>query len=76
MTRLGAIGYARRLERLAEADTVLGASPRPASGARCTHREDLGEGHTVSCLNVVALSVEGRPLCRMHASEALDWSLS
>ena len=72
MSRLAYRAYTERLDRQSDAMAVLpGGAPSSKPAARCRFVQDLGDGILMRCLTVVALSVEGRPLCREHASEAL-----
>lgn len=69
--RLAHRSYSERLDRQADALAVLPGASRSKPAARCSFVQDLGDGVVMHCLTVVALSVEGRPLCREHAAEAL-----
>lgn len=75
MSRLAYRSYSERLDRQADALAVLpGGAPSSKPAGRCQFVQDLGDGILMRCLTKVALSVEGRPLCREHAAAALDFS--
>jgi len=76
VSRLAYRSYSERLDRQVDALAVLqGGAPSSKPAARCSFVQDLGDGILMRCMTVVALSVEGRPLCKEHVREALDFEV-